>query len=234
MPHMVEWPQAWRIIASRFPPINLFESLSEDPAVWEALITLEALTNPRVRDEVGQLALVPPQERVAGQGASYVMAAFTHLNPRGSRFSDGSHGVYYCAAALETAIHETIHHFEAFARDAGDPRREEDMRVLLGSVSAPFDDLAQLDPGEQARLRDPDSYAASQRYALARREAGSNGILYASVRHPGGTCLAAFRPRAVGLPRQERHLRYRWNGTRVDRYFDFSLERWIELAPAGA
>jgi hypothetical protein len=66
-------------------------------------MALEQLTNPRVRDEVGDIALVPPEERVSGPGASYVMAAFTHVNPKGSRFSDGSFGVYYVAAALETA-----------------------------------------------------------------------------------------------------------------------------------
>jgi hypothetical protein len=49
------------------------------------------------------------------------------------------------------------------------------------------------------------------------------------VRRSGGECLGAFRPRAVGLPRQERHLKYRWNGERVDRYFDYSLDAWVEL-----
>lgn len=79
----VEWPQAWRIIASRYPPIRLFERLTPDPAVWDALIALEQLTNPRIRDEVGDISLVPPDERVSGPGASYVMASFTHLNRKG-------------------------------------------------------------------------------------------------------------------------------------------------------
>src|SRR5579863_10576794 len=158
----VEWPQAWRIIASRYPPINLFERLTPDPAVWDALIALEQLTNPRVRDEVGDIALVPRNERVAGPGASYVMAAFTHINPKGSRFSDGSYGVYYAAAALETAIAETVFHFEAFARDSVDPPRSEDMRVLVGTVSAEFEDVAALPAEEQRTLLDPGSYVGSQ------------------------------------------------------------------------
>ena len=66
----VEWPRAWRIIASRYPPIDLFERLTDDPAVWDALIALEQLTNPRVRDEVGEIALVAPEDRVAGADAS--------------------------------------------------------------------------------------------------------------------------------------------------------------------
>jgi hypothetical protein len=35
----------------------------------------------------------------------------------------------------------------------------------------------------------------------------------------GETCVGAFMPSAVGLPRQERHLKYRWDGAHVDRYF---------------
>jgi hypothetical protein len=65
----VDWPQAWRVIAARYPPITLFERLTPDPAVWEALIALEQLTNPRVRDEIGDIALVPPEDRVTGPGA---------------------------------------------------------------------------------------------------------------------------------------------------------------------
>ena len=49
------------------------------------------------------------------------------------------------------------------------------------------------------------------------------------VRHAGGECIGAFRPRAVGLPRQERHLKYRWNGDRVDRYFDYLRDAWVDL-----
>lgn len=225
----VDWAQAWRVIASRYPPIRLFERLSADPAVWDALIALEQLTNPRVRDELGEIALVAPDERVSGPGASTVMAAFTHLNPKGSRFSDGSFGVYYAAAALETAIAETVFHFEAFARDSFDPPRSENMRVLVGAVAAEFDDVAALPQAERRAILDPDSYAASQPYAKRLLAAGANGVAYPSVRHAGGQCLGAFRPRAVGIPHQERHLKYRWNGERVDRYFDYARDEWIGL-----
>jgi hypothetical protein len=87
--------------------VPLFERVSSDPAVWEALIAAEMLVNPRIRNDVGEIHLVPPNERVSGPGASYVMAAFTHLNPRGSRFSDGTYGVYYAGREFETALRET-------------------------------------------------------------------------------------------------------------------------------
>jgi hypothetical protein len=223
------WPRAWRIIASRYPPVALFERLTRDPAVWDALVALEQLTNPRLRDEAGEISLVAPEDRVTGPGASYVMAAFTHPNPKGSRFSDGSFGVYYAAASLETAIAETVFHFEAFARDSADPPRMEDMRVLVGSVSEDFEDVAALAGPQRAKILDPASYEASRAYGSRVRAAGAMGVAYPSVRRPGGECLGAFKPRAVGLPRQERHLKYRWNGERVSFYFDYRRDAWIDV-----
>ena len=129
--------------------------------------------------------------------------------------------MYYEAAKLKTAIAETIYHFEAFARSAHDPAWREDMRVLVGTINCEFDDVAQLDDDLKAKILDPNSYTASEAFAKTQRAAGSNGICYPSVRHIGGTCIGAFTPKAVGLPHQERHLQYSWNGARVDRYFDY-------------
>jgi hypothetical protein len=225
----VDWPQAWRIIASRYPPIALFERLTQDAAVWDALIALEQITNPRVRDEAGDIALVSPQERVSGPGASYIMASFTHLNPKGSRFGDGTYGVYYAASQIETAIAETVFHFEAFARDSGDPPRMEDMRALVGAVAAEFEDVNSLPEPQRSQVLDPVSYVEARAYALGLRASGANGVVYPSVRRSGGECVGAFRPRAMGLPHQERHLKYRWNGDRVDRYFDYLRDVWIDI-----
>ncbi|MGH7057433.1 MAG: RES domain-containing protein, partial [Acetobacteraceae bacterium] len=163
----VNWREAWRVVASRYPPIALFERLAPDPSVSEALAALEQLTDPRMRDEVGEIALVPPGERLSGPGAGFVMVAFTHPNPRGSRFSDGTFGVYYAAAALETAIAETAHHFAIIARDSADPPRGEDMRALVGAVAADFADVAALPAAERAAILDPDSYAAGRAYGTA-------------------------------------------------------------------
>lgn len=227
----VRWPAATRIVASRFPPIDLYERVSPDPAVWEALIAAEMLVNPRLRDEVGEIRLVPPEDRVTGPGATYVMASFTHANPKGSRFSDGSYGVYYAAADLATAVAETAFHFGRFAADSSDGPRYEDMRVLVGRIDEAFHDLEALPPEARAPLLDPDSYAASQPFGRALREAGSNGIHFPSVRRAGGRCVGAFRPRAVGLPAQTKHLTYHWDGSAVRRYFDHETEAWVGIAP---
>jgi len=224
----VDWPQAWRIIASRYPPIDAFERFLDDPAAHDALIQLEMLVNPRLRNEIGQIALVPVEHRVFGPGAGYVMASFTHINPKGSRFSDGFFGIYYTASDLRTALAETIYHFEAYASDSADPPRSEDMRVLAGAINYEFDDVLELPAADQSAILNADDYGRSRAYAAALRNSGSPGIVYPSVRNPAGSCVAAFRPNTVGLPVQERHLRYRWNGASVDRYFDYKEDRWVQ------
>lgn len=226
----VSWPTATRIIASRFPPIDLFERLSADPRDWEAFIALESLVNPRLRQEAGEISLVAPEERVAGPGASWVMAPFTHVNPNGSRFSDGSYGVYYAAQAFETAVRETVYHYERFYADADlGLIRSEQMRVLVGTIEADFHDVDSLDADARERVLDPDDYGAGRALAAHLREDGSNGVVYPSVRHPGGACLGAFRPKAVGIPVQTTHLLYHWNGARIDKVFDYEREAWSPL-----
>jgi RES domain len=225
----VDWQAAWHIVAARYPPVDLFERVADDPAVWEVLIGLEQLTNPRVRDDVGAISLVPPERRVSGPNASFVMAPFTHVNSKGSRFSDGSFGVYYAADRLETAVRETVHHFARFARDSGDPPRREAMRVLVGAVANTFHDVATLAFAQRAAVLDPDDYEAGRALARRLRSDGNAGLVYPSVRAPAGHCVAAFWPDVVGIPREERHLQYEWDGTRVARYFDFGSNRWVLL-----
>mgnify|MGYP003694332483 CR=1 FL=1 len=114
----VSWRPSYRLIPSRYPTVGLYDAIA-DAADLEAVFAIEALANPRLRDELGELQLVPPDERVSGPGATPVMAAFTHLNPEGSRFSDGSYGVYYAGP---------------FARDRG---RRGGATIAASSCAAP-------------------------------------------------------------------------------------------------
>jgi RES domain-containing protein len=219
----VRWREATRILPTRYPPVPLFERLG-DPATWAVLAEVEALTNPRIREEVGSIAHVPVAERVAGPGASWVMGAFAHRRP--SRFSDGSHGVYYCADHEATAIAETRWHLGRFYAATLEPPLDVEMRVLVGSIDDRFHDLRRS--GKWRAALHPDDYTAGQLLGRNLRELGSRGVVYPSVRHAGGQCVGAFTPRAVGLPRQAGVLRYHWNGTRIDRVFDYRAETWTE------
>lgn len=225
----VNWSTATRLIASKYPPIDFYERVSSDPAVWDALIAAEMLTNPRVRNQLGKIHLVPLEERVSGPGASYVMAPFTHLNPKGGRFSDATHGAYYAAQDLPTAVAETSYHFARFAADSADGPRYEEMRIIVGRIDAELHDVEQLDVVDRGRLLDPIDYTASQAFAAALRDIGSTGVHYPSVRRAGSKCVAVFRPTAVSIPVQTKHLKYHWDGTAMRRYFDYEQDRWIDM-----
>jgi hypothetical protein len=217
----VRWQPCFRVISSRYPPIHLFERVA-DAEDWDALYWLESLTNSRLRDEVGEIELVPREERVFGPGASIIMAAFTHLNPDGSRFADDTFGAFYAAASLATSIAETRYHRELFLRATHERAMEVDMRSYLCDVAASFHDIR----GKRDRMPDiydPDSYVASQELARALKLAGSNGIAFDSVRHAGGQCLAIYRPRLIQNLRQGAHLRYVWDGNSISRVYELRL-----------
>ena len=212
----VEWKGAVRIIRSAFPPIDLFEDIA-DPADWPLLISAEQKTNPRIMATIGNLDLVPVERRVGGNGASYLMAPFTHVSTdRPSRFTDGSYGVLYVGKVFETALFETIHHHARFiARTAEAAGWTSQFREIVLSVGADLHDLRGGDAADHPAL-DSDSYAASQGLAITLKAAGSNGVVYPSIRHLGGECAGLFYPDCASEPIQGRHLDYHWDGTRVD------------------
>lgn len=212
----VEWKGAVRIIRSAFPPIDLFEDIA-DPADWPLLISAEQKTNPRIMATIGNLDLVPADRRVAGSGASYLMAPFTHASiDRPSRFTDGSFGVLYAADGLETALFETIHHHARFmAQTKEAPGWTSQFREIVMSLDADLRDLRTTGTEPLAALN-PDSYTASQVLAASLKSAGSDGIVYISVRNPGGECVALFYPDCALDPVQGRHLDYHWDGECVD------------------
>ena len=208
----IHWPQTYRIIRSIHPPINLFEDIA-DPRDWDALVAVEEKTNPRIRLEVGDLGKVPPARRVAGPGASLVMAPFVHCSIlRPGRFSDGSYGLYYAGESEEVAVAETIHHHQRFMRATNEPPGwTADFRVLVGSVDRDLDDVSAV-PG----VLHPEDYSASQAEGRGLRADGSDGLVWGSVRMPGGRCIGIFWPDAITIPIQGRHYSYHWNGTKVD------------------
>jgi hypothetical protein len=204
----------YRIIPSVYPAINFFEDLV-DPAEMEILWEIESLTNDRLRQEVGDIFLVAPEDRVSGPGSSVVMAAFTHVN-RPTRFTDGSYGIYYASMSLQTAIKETVYHREKFLAATQEPACEITMRVYEGKMQKPLHDIR---GANYKKLHHPREYAASQKFAKALRKTKSWGLIYNSVRHLGGECLAVFRPPALSIPIQSQHLRYVWNKERITQVF---------------
>lgn len=206
----IDWHPAYRIVPTRFPAINLFDRVAS-PDDFDALYALEAMTNDRIRNELGDIELVPKAERLYGPGSGPIMAAFTHLNPAGSRFSDGSYGVFYAAKTKEVAIAETQYHQARFLAATNEPPIQLQMRVYHVEISGALHDLRSI--ADDSDIYHPDSYAASQALGKRLRTEGSNGVCYNSVRMRNGECVALFHTTAVSNCRHGSQMLYQWNGT---------------------
>ncbi len=198
----------YRVILSRYPQIDLFERISS-PQDWDVLYAVESLTNPRLRDEVGDIRLVRPEDRVYGDGASWIMAAFTHppVDGRGGRFNR-DFGIYYCAPDEAVTIAESSFHRARFLRESRVTKTSQEMRVIR----------AQLGPATLHEVRQlighaiyhPDDYGEAQQLGYALRDAGSFGIHYQSVR-ADGECFGILRPKVLSDAIHWRYLRYHYD-----------------------
>jgi hypothetical protein len=161
--------------------------------------------------------MIPPQDRVYGPGAGYVMAPFAYPAPDGTRFGPPAlaaeaFGVYYAARDEATAIEEVKHHRVAFLEAMHAPAQDLDFDVLKAPIKgAHFYDLRDRQR-EFPDVYSPTDYSASQKLGVELRRKDADGIAYDSVRREGGECVAVFRPRCVGPARPVKQLILRWDG----------------------
>ena len=207
------WKHQYRIIPTQVPLIDLFERTDLTEHQKRALWALQARVNPRILQQTGQLHWVRADDMLHGQHASIVMGAFTHTrNP--TRFSDGKFGIYYAAQKRDTAIYETVYHKELYAQERGVRAQGFHMRVWIGEV---LKSCYEVRASTYNDLHDPNDYSKSQAFTrwLLGADPDAYGIVYRSVRHNGGSCLAALRPVTVSRPTQGAHLVYQWDGQRI-------------------
>jgi len=214
----VQWTQACRIVPTRHPSVYLYDRVA-DADDFEALYALEALTNDRVRDETGIVQLVAPEDRVFGPGSGPIMAAFTHVNPTGSRFSEGVYGMFYAARERATAVAETAHHHARFLAATKEGPMHLPMRLYHVAIDARLHDLRDAAAVSPA-VFDPDDYTSARALGAALHARGSSGVVYRSVRRSTGFCVGLFKPRGAKSCLQVAVLLYAWNGERFTDIFE--------------
>ena len=182
-----------------------------------AAFAIESRTNPRLRDQAGELSLVPRADYLLGEGASPVMAAFTHIG-KPSRFKDGSFGVYYAANTVKTALAEVKFHRERFMTFTKEPPAQLVMRSYVGTLKRPLHDIR---ASNYKRYHNPDvaTYPRCQKFSAKIRATGAWGLLNRSVRDPQGECAAIYRPPAVGIPVQGEHYVLHWDGAAISHIY---------------
>ncbi|MGF1683524.1 RES family NAD+ phosphorylase [Photobacterium minamisatsumaniensis] len=214
--------QCYRLIPSKYPPINLYEDVCE-PEQLEAIFAIEAITNPRLSEEVGDFSRIPADERLVGiPHCSFVMAAFTHVNPDGARFNTADFGAYYAAPDINTAIKETVHHMERVMGFTNEPAQDIQMRCIDAWFAAELVDLRQQEALDSA-LYHPTNYNQSQMLACDLKTSKADGVVYQSVRHQGHDCYALFKPNVVTKVCQSKHFTYKWNGDSVNSILEVNL-----------
>ncbi len=204
-----------RLVLSRHLPQSdsVLVAISDDDAHLQAIFELDAATNDRLRAGQRLLPGIGLEELVfAVPHATVVNAAFCHPHPLGSRFNGPNRGAWYAAFALETAQAEVGFHKSVELAEIGRFDDTVTYDDYCADFSASFHDLRSAASRMRAYL-DPDSYIESQALAEALLDAESLGVIYPSVRHAGGTCVACFRPALVTNVRRGKTYRFTWDGT---------------------
>lgn len=197
----------YRVIPSKYPTIDLFDDVAESED-FEDLYELQALTNPRLK-----LACTTKN--------NYISSPFAHLNPAGSRFSDGSFGVFYAGESEEVCIAETHYHTTKFMLETKEPAQDLDMRMIVAHLNARLHNLS----GKQKLLPSyyyDTNYSHSQAYGLSLFAIGADGIRYSSVRHSAHhDAYAVFNMDVLSRrARQSKHLVYSWDGNAISNTFE--------------
>jgi len=203
-----------RLVPSKHTPggDSVLSAIADDDEHLRAIFELDAATNDRLLAEHQRLPDLGLEELVFGVPyATVVNAAFAHPHPLGSRFSGPHRGAWYAAFDLLTSQAEVAFHKSVQLAEVGRFDDTVTYDDYLADFSASFHDLRRA-RGFRACL-DPNSYVESQALAESLLDADSLGVVYPSVRHNTGTCVACFRPTIVGNVRRDRTYRFTWKGT---------------------
>lgn len=196
----LEQDRTHRLIPYRYsdrgrPILNLLAQ--DDDALLTDLTELEGATNDRLLGESGRLPGISAIELVSGFRLAHIVnASFTHPNPFGGRFNGARRGAWYAAFEMLTAQTEVAFHRAAELKEVG-WRAEEVFSYIdyLADFRHEFHDIR--GDADFVDCLDPNSYAASQTLGFTLLTSGSAGIVFPSVRHKDGVCIACFRPPLV-------------------------------------
>jgi RES domain-containing protein len=196
----VEQDGTHRLIPHRYsdrgrPILNLLAQ--DDDDLLSDLTELEGATNDRLLGESGRLPGISAIELVSGFRLAHIVnASFTHPNPFGGRFNRPERGAWYAAFEMRTAQTEVAFHRATELKEVGWKAEEAFSYVdYLADFRHEFHDIRA--DADFVDCLNPNSYTASQTLGVALLISGSAGIVYPSVRHKDGLCIACFRPPLV-------------------------------------
>ena len=197
---------AFRNIVSIRESQDLFDDLSGRPEEWALAQQIEATVKPPP-----YRSPTPTIDRPFEDAAWFNAILWPFRNWQASRFSDGSFGVWYGSAAIETTVHESAYHwYHGLLADAGFEKETVvgERKVYAVDCDAALLDLRPLvvDYPDLIHRRD---YRFAQSVGARIHHEGHPGLLLSSVRHREGNNYAVFNPDVLSNPRLICQLTYR-------------------------
>lgn len=211
----VAFPRTVRLVPSARLREAVLVPLADDDDEPALLAEIEGATSGRLISEARGRGTLSAAELVHGvPHARFINASFAYARPRQpNRFNPASRGAWYAALDVATCVAEVGHHLTRALADAGNFHAVVDYGEMLASMAGLFVDLRQVADHGSLHPDPAIGYPAGNAVAAATRAAGHNGIIYPSVRHAGGTCIAALWPNVVQSVVQGPMVRLTWSGT---------------------
>ncbi len=186
--------------------------IADDDGHLRGIFELDHATDDRLLTENDRLPGIGIDELVSGVPCYRVInAAFSHANPFGSRFNGPDRGAWYAGFALETSQAEVAWHKSVELAEIDWMQESVTYDGYLADFGGEYHDIR--GDATYGECLDPDSYVESQTLAETLLGMGASGIVYPSVRHKDGVCLACFRPALVGNVRKSGRYRFTWAGS---------------------
>ena len=208
------FPRTVRLVSSARLRDSVLRALVDDDDL-EALAEIEGATSARLQAEHRGSGTIDARELVHGvPHASFVNASFAYSKPRElNRFNGPGRGAWYAALDVATSLAEVAYHMTEFLGRTGSFSATVEYAEMYASLAGEYLDLRRA-KGHESLNPDPLlGYPVGNALADAVRAEGLNGIIYPSIRHPGGTCFVALWPHAVQSVAEGDIYRLVWNGT---------------------
>jgi hypothetical protein len=211
------------VVREAFPrTVRLVSSARLRPPVLEALVAanelaalaeIEGATSHRLLAQERGADGISRDEFVHGVPyAAFINAAFAYSKPLEPNRFNAARGAWYAALHVETCMREVSFHMADFLRKSGQYKGVVDYAELFASMAGEFVDLRGMSSHPSLHPDPAIGYPAGNAVADAAIAQGLNGIVYPSVRHSGGTCLAALLPHAVQSVAPGGLYRLEWSG----------------------
>ncbi len=217
-PHS-HWDQDWyRLIPSRFPPVDVYERLA--PVLRAAAPEIEVLTNPRLAAKSRLTGGPASVNENSPRLQNWNHAPFAYTNPEGSYLLSPVRGVMEAAGDEEAALAIALRRRETVLSRTREPPLALAMRVLSTRIAGEFADLTAmaLDMVQAARWK----------IGKQLLDAGTSGAVFRRAERPVAQFITVFNAALLERSVQGTHYRFVWDGTVIRSVYDFGSGREIK------